>query len=263
MSGLTTSFVGAGTVMMTATAVDDVGVTAYCFSNSSVQPSPSDGCFQPSAQKTITLTLPVQRYYVWAKDAAGHVSDTSTVGPCSSAGFAASEGSSLKTVCMMTSLGELVLALDASRAPNTVANFLKYVSDGFYSNTVFHRVMSNFVVQGGGYTWTSGTGLSAKAPTYAPVAMELPSATALSNLSETIAMARTSDLNSATSQFFINVVNNTSFDSDSTPYAVFGSVISGSATLNSLKSVPVVDNGSGELSQPTIPPVVQWAIQLK
>lgn len=263
MSGLTTSFVSPGNMMLTASGVDNVGITGYCFANTPAQPSASDGCFQAAAQKAINISLPVQRYYVWAKDAAGNVSNSSSVGPCSSAGFTASDGKSLKTVCMMTSLGELVLELEGSRAPGTVANFLKYVNDGFYSNTVFHRVMSNFMVQAGGFTWTSATGFASKSPTYNAIAMELPSTTSLSHISGTIAMARTSDLNSATSQFFINVVDNLSFDSDATPYAVFGRVISGNSTLSTLKTVPVVDNGSGEVSAPTNPPVIQWAIQLK
>lgn len=263
MSGLTTSFMSAGNLMLTASGVDNVGVTGYCFVNTAARPSASDECFQAPAQKAISVSLPVQRYYVWAKDAAGNVSNSSSVGPCSSGGFTASDGSPLKTVCMVTSLGELVLELEGTRAPGTVANFLKYVNDGFYSSAVFHRVMSNFMVQAGGFTWTSAAGFTSKSPTYNAIAMELPSTTSLSHISGTIAMARTSDLNSATSQFFINVVDNLSFDSDATPYAVFGRVISGSSTLSTLKTVPVVDNGSGEVSAPTNPPVIQWAIQLK
>jgi cyclophilin family peptidyl-prolyl cis-trans isomerase len=76
-------------------------------------------------------------------------------------------------------------------------------------------------------------------------------------------MARTATLNSATSQFFVNVVDNPSLDTSGGGYAVFGSLISGHNTLTALKSLPVVANSSGEISQPTVPPVIQWAIQLK
>lgn len=166
---------------------------------------------------------------------------------------------------MMTSLGEIVFELDNIKAPKTTENFLKYVSDGFYADTVFHRIMSSFMVQGGGYNYTAATQtFTLKPSTYAAIALEAPSATGLSNIPGTIAMARTSVLNSATSQFFVNVVDNSSqLDSLSGGYAVFGQMISGLDTLVAIRDVKVSDNGLGEKSMPATPPVIQWVIRLK
>jgi peptidyl-prolyl cis-trans isomerase A (cyclophilin A) len=164
---------------------------------------------------------------------------------------------------MLTSQGELVLALENVKAPITTANFLSYVNSGFYSDTVFHRVVSSFVVQAGGFTYSSSTNqYAAKNPTNAPIVLETPATTGLSNTLGTIAMARTNVLNSATSQFFINVAENIALDANGGGYAVFGRVISGLSTVDALKAVPVVSNGS-EVSLPTTPPVIQWAVQLK
>ena len=193
---------------------------------------------------------------------------SSTTG-CSNAGIAASNASLLPTVCMMTSLGELVIELENVKAPITTDNFLKYVKDGFYSNTVFHRVTSTpisiGVAQGGGFTYASSTNqLTAKTPTYLPIKLEAPSPTRLlSNTAKTIAMARTYESDSATSQFFINVVDNTALDTNGGGYAVFGRLISGDATLAALKSVAVVSNDTGEVSLPKNPPVILWAVRLK
>jgi peptidyl-prolyl cis-trans isomerase A (cyclophilin A) len=164
---------------------------------------------------------------------------------------------------MLTSQGELVLALENVKAPITTANFLSYVNSGFYSDTVFHRVVSSFVVQAGGFTYSSSTNqYAAKNPTNAPIVLETPATTGLTNTLGTIAMARTNVLNSATSQFFINVAENIALDANGGGYAVFGRVISGLSTVDALKAVPVVSNGS-EVSLPTTPPVIQWAVQLK
>jgi cyclophilin family peptidyl-prolyl cis-trans isomerase len=148
-----------------------------------------------------------------------------------------------------TSMGTLVLELHPEQAPVTVANMLAYADDGFYDGTLFHRVIEGFMVQGGGYT----SGPVYKAPTDAPIQLE--SNNGLSNTRGTIAMARTNDPNSATSQFFINQVDNTflNYSSAASPgYAVFGHVLSGLAvvdsiaqvattTRNGLSDVPVTD----------------------
>jgi peptidyl-prolyl cis-trans isomerase A (cyclophilin A) len=164
---------------------------------------------------------------------------------------------------MTTSLGTLLIELEATKAPVTVKNFLAYVQDGFYANTVFHRIISTFMAQGGGFTF--GTTYAAKAPTRAAIALERTSTTGLSNTARTIAMARTSAPDSATSQFFINLVDNPFLNaqgsSDGNGYAVFGTVITtadvnSDATLAALRAVPVVNNGAGEVSLPTSPPVV-------
>ena len=164
---------------------------------------------------------------------------------------------------MMTSLGEMVFVLENIKAPITTANFLSYVGDAYYSDTVFHRIISTFMVQGGGFNYSASSNqFTLKTPTYAAITLEAPSTTTLSNTTGTIAMARTSVLNSATSQFFINVNDNTALDTSAGGYAVFGHLISGSDTLNALKAVPVVSNGT-ELSLPTTPPVINWIISLK
>jgi peptidyl-prolyl cis-trans isomerase A (cyclophilin A) len=252
---------------MTATGTDNVGLVGYCFKITSTAPLASDACFQASNQKKITLSVPLPPVYVWGKDAAGNVSANALVGPCSSAGYLASGTSNLPTVCMMTSLGELVLALENVKAPATATNFLLYVNDGFYSDTVFDRIRSTFVVQGGGFTYQAATSqYTPKSPTRAPITLEAPAITGLSNTLGTIAMARTTELNSATTQFFINVVDNTGLDANGGGYAVFGRMISGMATLDAIKAVAVVSNGvanGNEVSQPITPPVIQWAIQLK
>lgn len=126
--------------------------------------------------------------------------------------------------------GALVLTLSADKAPVTVANFLGYVNSGFYANTVFHRVSPGFVIQGGGYTAPLDAADQNLKTTSSPIALESTTSTGLSNVQWTIAMARSSAPASATSQFFINLADNTSLDAanslDGNGYAVFGSVTS-------------------------------------
>ncbi|MCX8017580.1 MAG: peptidylprolyl isomerase [Rhodocyclaceae bacterium] len=124
---------------------------------------------------------------------------------------------------LKTSLGVIVLELDAERAPKTVENFLHYVQDGFYAGTIFHRVIDGFMIQGGGFT----PDMKQK-ETRAPIPNEAKNG--LKNLPGTIAMARTADPHSASAQFFINLVNNAPLDypsRDGWGYAVFGKVIAG------------------------------------
>jgi len=125
-------------------------------------------------------------------------------------------------VRLVTSLGTIVLELDREAAPITVSNFLRYVADGFYDGTIFHRVIADFVVQGGGFE----PGLVEK-NTRPPIINE--AANGLKNLRGTVAMARTTDPDSATSQFFINLVDNENLDYTATNagYCVFGRVIEG------------------------------------
>ncbi len=138
--------------------------------------------------------------------------------------------SAVPQVIFKTSHGDFVIELNPAKAPNTVKNFLGYVDSGYYSGTVFHRVISSFMIQGGGFN----TEMSKK-PTKAPIALE--SKAGLSNLRGTVAMARTSNPNSATSQFFVNVVNNRNLDSYGGGYAVFGKVISGMETIDKIRAV--------------------------
>ena len=152
-------------------------------------------------------------------------------------------------VVLANGQSSVTLELDPAAAPVTVNNFLAYVKQGFYKDTLIHRVIKGFVIQGGGYT----TGMVKKAGQTAAIALE--SNNGLSNLRGTVAMARTSDPNSATSEFFINLVDNTSLDyvSASSPgYAVFGKVISGmdvvdgialqpTGSVNGFSDVPLTD----------------------
>lgn len=142
-------------------------------------------------------------------------------------------------VALATSEGEIVLELDATRAPKSVANFLAYVRAGHYDGTVFHRVMQDFMIQGGGYT----ADLQQK-PTRAPIQIE--SQNGLKNVRGSVAMARTSDPNSATSQFFINVVDNARLDFpsfDGHGYTVFGKVVTGLDVVDKIRVVPVSAKG--------------------
>lgn len=141
-------------------------------------------------------------------------------------------------VRMTTSLGAFDLELDPDKAPATVGNFLGYVNASFYNSTIFHRVIEDFVIQGGGYTPGSPNPVP-KVPTQPAIVLE--SNNGLSNLRGTLAMARTAEPNSATSEFYINVVDNPSLDykSDVEPgYAVFGKVIAGLDVVDAISVVP-------------------------
>jgi cyclophilin family peptidyl-prolyl cis-trans isomerase len=133
-------------------------------------------------------------------------------------------------VVMETSMGTIKIQLDDGHAPGTVKNFLEYVDDKFYDGTIFHRVIENFMIQGGGFE----PGLKQK-KTKAPIKNEAPNN--LSNKRGTIAMARTSDLNSATAQFFINVKDNPFLDDPRSPYCVFGKVIEGMDVVDKIRKV--------------------------
>ena len=131
-----------------------------------------------------------------------------------------------------TNKGTFEIQLNKDKAPISVANFEKYVNDGFYKGTVFHRVIKGFMVQGGGFLENGS-----QKKTMAPIPIE--SSNGLKNNAGTIAMARTSDPNSATSQFFINTVNNKflNYAPGNDGYAVFGKVISGMDVVKQIESV--------------------------
>ena len=143
-------------------------------------------------------------------------------------------------VSLETSMGVIVLELDAEKAPVTVANFLQYVRDGHYDGTIFHRVISNFMIQGGGFT----PNMQQK-PTRAPIPLE--SRNGLRNTTGTIAMARTQAPDSATAQFFINVKDNDFLDQansrDGHGYTVFGRVVSGMDVVEKIRTVPTSRRG--------------------
>ena len=155
-------------------------------------------------------------------------------------------------VLMKTSLGTIRIELWPGKAPETVKNFLQYVDEGFYDGTTFHRVISNFMIQGGGFTQEMR-----QKPTHAPVKNE--AAAELKNDRGTISMARTSVVDSATSQFFINVVDNASLNhtdnsSSGFGYAVFGKVIDGMDVVDKIKNVAT--SNSGQFQNVPVKPVV-------
>ena len=146
----------------------------------------------------------------------------------------------LPQVTLITSKGSITLELDPARAPISTNNFLTYVNKGFYRSTLFHRVIANFVVQGGGYT----TGMVKKTDQAAPI--ELESNNGLSNLRGTLAMARTNLPNSATSEFYINLIDNVSLDFKNMAnpgYAVFGKVIKGLEVVDAIAAEPTGEVG--------------------
>jgi len=151
------------------------------------------------------------------------------------------------TVEFETSHGTFVVEVYPDKAPVTVENFLAYVKDGFYENTIFHRVISRFMIQGGGFTRDM-----TEKPTRAPIINE--SNNGLLNQIGTIAMARTSDPNSATSQFFINIADNqflnyTSPGPETVGYCVFGRVVSGMDVVYKIGGVPT-SNSAGHTDVP-------------
>ena len=150
-------------------------------------------------------------------------------------------------VLMKTSMGEVVIELYPDKAPKTVDNFLKYVNSGFYTDTVFHRVINGFMIQGGGLT----ADLKQK-PGDPPIKNEWQNG--LKNVRGSVAMARTNVVDSATSQFFINVVDNGFLDQarDGAAYAVFGKVIAGMDVVDKIKAVKT---GAGDV--PVTPVVIE------
>ncbi len=154
-------------------------------------------------------------------------------------------------VKLETSAGNIVIELDAAKAPKTVDNFLQYVKAGHYNGTVFHRVINNFMIQGGGMT----ADLKEKA-TRPPIGLE--SRNGLTNQRGTVAMARTNDPNSATAQFFINVKDNDFLNQaqarDGNGYAVFGKVVEGMDVVDKIRAVPT---GPGDV--PVTPVVIKQA----
>jgi peptidyl-prolyl cis-trans isomerase A (cyclophilin A) len=158
-----------------------------------------------------------------------------------SAGLAlAAAAAPAQTVKLATSAGDIVIELDAAKAPKSVDNFVKYVRAGHYNGTVFHRVIPTFMIQGGGMT----ADLTEK-PTRAPIPLE--SRNGLSNVRGSVAMARTNDPNSATAQFFINVKDNERLDAAKAPdgngYAVFGKVVSGMDVVDKIREAPTGSRG--------------------
>ena len=162
-------------------------------------------------------------------------------------------------VSIITSKGAFTLELDPATAPVTVKNFLSYVKSGYYSNTLFHRVIPGFVAQAGGYT----TGMVRKPGQLEPI--ELESNKGLSNARATVAMARTNVFNSATTEFYVNLVDNTFLDYKNAAnpgYAVFGTVVQGMDVVDAIAAEPTgVFNGSADV--PITDITISMALQSK
>ena len=158
-------------------------------------------------------------------------------------------------VSIATSMGTITAELDEEKAPLTVANFAEYAKAGHYDGTIFHRVIPNFMIQGGGFD----PDLKQK-PTRAPIALE--SKNGLTNVRGSVAMARTSVPDSATAQFFINLKDNAFLDSANTPdgtgYAVFGKVVSGMDVVDKIWAVPTGNKGPHQ-NVPVTPVIIRKA----
>ncbi len=174
--------------------------------------------------------------------------------------FSNSNAKENPVVVLKTTMGEIYIELYLDKAPITVKNFLTYVNEGFYNGLIFHRVIPNFVIQGGGFD----KNMRMRKPTHPPIKNE--SNNGLSNLRGSVAMARTSDPDSATSQFFINLKNNTFLDYGKTPqiwgYAVFGEVIKGMDVVDKISKVPTRSYGYFR-DVPITPIIIIEAKQIK
>lgn len=163
--------------------------------------------------------------------------------------FAAPLAALAQKVKLNTSAGDIVVELDAAKAPKTVENFVQYVKAGHYDGTLFHRVIPSFMIQGGGMTADMK-----ERPTRAPIPLE--SRNGLGNARGTLAMARTGNPNSATSQFFINVQDNDRLNAANSPdgngYAVFGKVVAGMDVVDKIREVPTGSKG-GHNDVPSMP----------
>ena len=156
-------------------------------------------------------------------------------------------------VLITTNMGNITVELDAEKAPKSVANFLDYVAKGHYTNTIFHRVIGNFMIQGGGFD----PSLKQKP---ADQQVENEAKNGLKNEPYTLAMARTSDPHSASAQFFINTVNNSFLDypgQDGWGYAVFGKVTDGTDVVDKIRKVPTGRSGMFSSDVPKDPVIIE------
>lgn len=171
------------------------------------------------------------------------------------AALAAPQAMAQQKVKLATSMGDIVIEVDAAKAPKSAENFVTYVKAGHYNGTIFHRVIPNFMVQGGGMT----PDMKEKT-TRAPIPLEARNG--LLNKRGTVAMARTMDPNSATAQFFINVKDNDFLNAeqsrDGNGYAVFGKVVSGMDVVDKIRNVPTGSKGMHD-DVPTQPVIIKQA----
>jgi cyclophilin family peptidyl-prolyl cis-trans isomerase len=262
-------------IVFTADNTDAAGTQAYCIRTGDGRPTADDPCWKSSSEGGLTLryTMPdskeVARHYLWTRDSAGKMADAAIGAPFSEALFKAAFATIRPVVAFRTTFGEFAIELQDKAAPISTENFLKYVREGFYDGTVFHRVISTFMVQTGGYTWSEADGYQRKAFNLPPITLENTKTTGLTHSKYTVGMARTNVLDSATTEFFINVEDNVFLDyaveADGTVkdgYAVFGTVIFGADTaVEQIKTVTVEVGPGGEVSRPVgEPPRIQDAL---
>ena len=173
-------------------------------------------------------------------------------------GIASAQAQSPVLVRVHTNAGSFLLELDSTRAPLTVANFLEYVRSGHYSGTIFHRVIGNFVAQGGGYDEQY-----VEKATRPSIPNE--SGNGLSNRRGTVGIARTGDPHSATAQFYINLSDNAALDPQSTRwgYAVFGKVIEGMTIVDEIGAVATGSGGPFDKDVPIKPVIIERMEELK
>lgn len=202
---------------------------------------------------TVALTVALALALILAPGAMAQDTAKSAEAPAADA----AEGAKPR-VALETTKGRIVLELEPTKTPATVKNFLAYVESGFYEGTIFHRVIPNFMVQGGGFTADM-----TKKDTREPVQNEAKQG--LSNLRGTIAMARTRDPHSATAQFFVSTVDNTRLDPemmDPWGYTAFGRVLEGMDVIDAIGAVETTyKNGMGDV--PAEPVVIQKAVILE
>ena len=206
--------------------------------------------------KTIQSLLPFALVLLLPLGAFAQGKAESAAKPAAAEAAPASETATNPKALIKTTLGDITIELDAAKAPKSTENFLKYAKSGFYNGTIFHRVIGNFMIQGGGFT----PDLNQK-PTNPSIPNEAKNG--LSNKRGTLAMARTPDPNSATAQFFINLVDNRNLDyvSDERPetwgYAVFGQVVAGMDVVDKIAATPTGPKGPFRSDVPTTDVVIE------
>ena len=205
---------------------------------------------------TLKALLPIALTVLLPLSAFAQTKQAPVTKPAMPVAAATTEAPANPKALIKTSLGDITVELDAAKAPKSVENFVKYANDGFFNGTIFHRVIGNFMIQGGGFT----PDLRQK-PTRPSIPNEAKNG--LSNKRGTLAMARTPDPNSATAQFFINLVDNRNLDfvsderAETWGYAVFGKVVEGMDVVDKIAATPTGPKGPFRSDVPTTDVVIE------
>lgn len=208
------------------------------------------------AYRSLKAILPIALALLLPFTAFAQTKPVSESKPVAPEAAAVTEAPANPKAMIKTSLGDITIELDAAKAPKSVENFVKYAKDGFYDGTIFHRVIGNFMIQGGGFT----PDLRQK-PTRPSIANEAKNG--LSNKRGTLAMARTPDPNSASAQFFVNLVDNRNLDfvsderAETWGYAVFGKVVEGMDVVDKIAATPTGAKGPFRSDVPTTDVVIE------